>query len=56
MKSKLIYNLKDFILIVFGSALIGLGVSCFAAPNGIVAGGLSGLATIIGFLLLEQEN
>ncbi len=50
VKSKLILKFKDFIIIVSGSALIGLGVSCFAAPNGIVAGGLSGLATIIGFL------
>lgn len=38
---------RDALLIVGGSALFAIGIDCFELPNGIAAGGLTGLATII---------
>ena len=38
---------KDALLIVAGSVLFAIGIDCFELPNGIAAGGLTGLATII---------
>ena len=39
--------LYDILKIAFGCALFGLGFSLFLAPNGLTAGGLSGLALIL---------
>lgn len=38
---------RDALLIVGGSVLYAIGIDCFELPNGIAAGGLTGLATII---------
>ena len=39
--------LKEAFLIVAGSFVFALGVDCFEVPNGLAAGGLTGLATIL---------
>ncbi|MEY8437333.1 YitT family protein [Atopobiaceae bacterium 24-176] len=39
--------LRDVALIVVGSALYAFGVDSFAVPEGLAAGGLTGLATVI---------
>ena len=38
--------LWDALTIIFGSILFAVGLDCFEIPNGIAAGGASGLATI----------
>lgn len=50
MKSKLWEWTQDFFFLTLGSALLAAGISCFNAPNGIAAGGLSGLGTIVNHL------
>ncbi len=39
--------LWDVLTIIFGSILFAVGLDCFEIPNGIAAGGASGLATIL---------
>jgi len=41
----------DSAYIVLGSVLFAVGLDCFEIPNGIAAGGASGLATVIAELL-----
>lgn len=41
------HKLKDFILIVVGTAITGFSISCFIAPAKLAPGGLNGIATII---------
>src|SRR5512147_2115805 len=36
----------DYIQIVFGSAIVGLGTNLFFVPNNIVSGGITGVAII----------
>ncbi len=38
--------LKDAALIVLGSVIFAIGLDCFEIPNGLAAGGVSGLATV----------
>ena len=38
--------LKDAAYIFVGSLIYAIGVDCFEVPNGLAAGGLTGLATI----------
>lgn len=45
-------RVKDFVLIVVGSAIFAVGVDCFEVPNGLAAGGVTGLATV--FYALAQ--
>lgn len=40
-------EVRDALLIVVGSLLFAVGVDCFQVPNGLAAGGITGLATII---------
>ncbi len=40
----------DFCLSVAGSALTGISIALFTAPNRIAPGGLSGLATVVSYL------
>lgn len=40
-------EVRDAILIAIGSMLFAVGVDCFQVPNGLAAGGITGLATII---------
>lgn len=42
--------LRDALFIVSGSILFAIGVVCFEAPNGIAAGGITGLATVTSAL------
>ena len=42
--------LKEFLLMVVGCVLYAAGTVMFVAPNGIVAGGITGLATLINLL------
>lgn len=44
----------DVLTIVFGSILFAVGLDCFEIPNGIAAGGASGLATI--FVEVARRN
>ena len=39
-------TLGDIVTIIVGSIIFALGLDCFEIPNGIAAGGISGLATI----------
>ncbi len=43
-------RVRDYLIIVFGLALIGFAVSVFIAPNSIVQGGISGFAIIVNHL------
>ena len=40
-------TLRDAALIVGGSLIYAVGIDCFEVPNGLAAGGLTGIATII---------
>lgn len=40
-------TVRDAFLIFVGSVLYAVGVDCFEVPNGLAAGGLTGLATVI---------
>jgi len=40
-------TLRDGALIVAGSFIYALGIDCFEVPNGLAAGGLTGIATIV---------
>lgn len=40
-------TLRDAALIVAGSLIYAIGIDCFEVPNGLAAGGLTGLATIV---------
>lgn len=39
-------RLRDLALIVAGSAIFAVGVDCFEVPNGLAAGGITGLAMV----------
>lgn len=47
MKGKFFEYLKDVLVTAFGCAFFGLGFSLFLEPNGLNAGGLSGLAMVL---------
>lgn len=38
---------KKYSIITLGSAMLGFGISCFMAPNNIISGGVSGIATVV---------
>lgn len=40
----------DWLFIIIGNVFIAVGVSSFTAPNGIAAGGLTGVATILYYI------
>ncbi len=40
-------RLRDLALIIVGSAIFAVGVDCFEVPNGLAAGGITGLATVL---------
>ena len=42
---------RDLVLIVVGSAIFAVGLNCFEIPNGIAAGGATGLATVMSALI-----
>ena len=43
-------DIVDFALIFFGCTLFAVGIDMFLVPNGLAAGGVSGLATITSYL------
>lgn len=43
--------LKDIPFMVIGCALYAVSVTCFSAPNNIVLGGVTGVATVINYLV-----
>ena len=47
MKERMGFSWKDLIITALGCALFGLGFSVFLEPNGLNAGGLSGLAMVL---------
>jgi len=47
MKTKRLSLLKDLLTTALGCALFGLGFSVFLEPNGLSAGGISGLAMVV---------
>lgn len=46
-------RLRDLALIIGGSAIFAVGLDCFEVPNGLAAGGITGLATVF-YALAEQ--
>ena len=42
--------LLDMLLILVGSAIYGVSVSVFTAPNNIAPGGVTGVATLLNYL------
>lgn len=40
----------DLFYFILGGVIVGVSISCFAAPNNIAAGGFSGIATLINHL------
>jgi uncharacterized membrane-anchored protein YitT (DUF2179 family) len=44
-------KVKDYLLIVLGTAITGFSIACFITPAKIAAGGLNGIATILYYLL-----
>ena len=47
--SKVIYNIHDYVTIVFGTSLYGFAFNAFILSNEIVTGGLSGICALIYF-------
>jgi uncharacterized membrane-anchored protein YitT (DUF2179 family) len=43
-------KVKDYLLIILGTAITGFSVACFITPAKIAAGGLTGVATIFYYL------
>lgn len=48
--------LVDAALIFFGSLLFAFGLDCFEVPNGLAAGGITGLATVFHALALQAGS
>lgn len=50
--TKLVWHrvLRDVVLIVCGTFICAVGYNCFEIPNGLAAGGVTGLATVINEL------
>ena len=49
-RKKLLFFLRDYGLMISGSFLFTLAVDMFNAPNNIVAGGVTGISTILNSL------
>lgn len=49
IQKALLNNAKDYIMIIFGLLLYGLGFTAFILPHEIVIGGLSGVGTLVYF-------
>lgn len=43
--------LQDFLFFAVGSVLFAVSVNCFTAPNKIAPGGVTGLATVLNYLI-----
>ncbi|HWI54506.1 MAG TPA: YitT family protein, partial [Desulfobacteria bacterium] len=42
---------QDYILILFGTLITAIGLDMFLIPNKIAAGGVSGIATIVYYVV-----
>lgn len=49
MRKKILDTLKDYVVITIGTVLFTFVWGCFVIPNGMSAGGLTGLCTILQF-------
>ena len=49
LKAAIMGNAKDYIMIIFGLMLYGIGFTAFILPHEIVIGGLSGVGTLVYF-------
>lgn len=49
IRLNLFTNLKDYLIIIFGLMLYGVGFTAFILPHEIVIGGLSGVGTLVYF-------
>ena len=47
--NRVYFALKDYIIIIFGLVLYGIGFTAFILPHKIVIGGLSGVGTLVYF-------
>lgn len=47
--NKLMTNMKDYVVIIFGLMLYSIGFTAFILPHHIVIGGLSGVGTLVYF-------
>ena len=52
-RNNLFTNLKDYLFIILGLILYGVGFTAFILPHGIVIGGLSGVGTLVYFATNE---
>lgn len=50
-KEKFVRELKDYCIITFGVILVAIALVYFFAPNNLAAGGLSGVALIVNYLI-----
>ncbi len=53
-KTSWLTSLRDAALIVGGSLVFAIGVDCFEVPNGLAAGGVTGLATVFHAIAKAQ--
>lgn len=53
MDKKYYYSkvVRDYLLIIIGSLITALGINIFAVPNKIAPGGVSGIATVIYYIM-----
>lgn len=49
LKKAILGNAKDYVMIIFGLLLYGVGFTAFILPHQIVIGGLSGVGTLVYF-------
>lgn len=47
MGGEFMQKARDYLLILVGSLIFAAGLNCFEIPNGIAAGGVTGLATVL---------
>ena len=52
-RSKLSYEIQDYLMIILGTLLYGFGFNAFILSNGIVTGGVSGICALIFFATNE---
>ena len=49
-RKKLLYALRDYALITFGSVVVAVAIDVFMTPNKVVAAGATGVAMLVHFL------
>jgi uncharacterized membrane-anchored protein YitT (DUF2179 family) len=46
-------NISDVLVSIAGAALVAAGFNLFLIPHGLLSGGISGIAMIIGYVTLH---